>query len=69
MKLEFVDNEITAYGGLALLKKMIGKTGFVQVFENLPLPVQGSNRSVIYSVYDICLVWGQSLRAFGCYPF
>jgi len=29
MKLEFVDKEITAYGGLALLKKMIDTTGFI----------------------------------------
>jgi hypothetical protein len=28
MELEFVDNEITAYGGLAILKKMITNTGF-----------------------------------------
>ncbi len=30
IELEFVDNEITAYGGLAILKKMIDSTGFEQ---------------------------------------
>ena len=44
MELEFVDNEITAYGGLAILKKMIASTGFEQVLGSLPLPPQGSNR-------------------------
>jgi len=44
MKLEFVDNEITAYGGLAILKKMIASTGFEQVLGRLPLPPKGSNR-------------------------
>lgn len=44
MDLEFVDHEITAYGGLAILKKMINRSGFLQVLERLPLPVQGSNR-------------------------
>jgi len=44
MELEFVDNEITAYGGLSILKKMIASTGFEQTLEQLPLPVQGSNR-------------------------
>lgn len=44
MKLEFIDKEITAYGGLSILKKMIDTTGFIQVLEGLPLPIQGSNR-------------------------
>lgn len=44
MELDFVDKEITAYGGLAILKKMIASTGFEQVLGRLPLPPQGSNR-------------------------
>ena len=44
MELEFVDKEITAYGGLAILKKMITCTGFEQALGSLPLPPQGSNR-------------------------
>ena len=44
MELEFVDQEITAYGGLAVLKQMLTQSGFVEKLEHLPLPVQGSNR-------------------------
>lgn len=44
MELEFVDNEITAYGGLAILKQMLIQSGFVNKLEQLPLPAQGSNR-------------------------
>lgn len=44
MEIDFIDKEITAYGGLAILKKMIASTGFEQILENLPLPIQGSNR-------------------------
>lgn len=44
MQIEFVDKEITAYGGLAILKKMMSTSGFIDVLERLPLPLQGSNR-------------------------
>ncbi|HJV77067.1 MAG TPA: hypothetical protein VJ602_01705 [Paludibacter sp.] len=44
MELEFVDQEITAYGGLAILKQMLTQSGFVDKLEHLPLLVQGSNR-------------------------
>lgn len=44
MQLEFIDNEITAYGGLAILKQMLVKSGFVSKLEQLPLPIQRSNR-------------------------
>lgn len=44
MELEFVDKEITAYGGLAILKQMMTQSGFLGKLEHLPLPVQGSNR-------------------------
>lgn len=44
MELEFVDKEITAYGGLSILKQMLNQSGFVAKLEHLPLPVQGSNR-------------------------
>ncbi|MDD4971512.1 MAG: hypothetical protein PHT07_18950 [Paludibacter sp.] len=45
MELEFVDQEITAYGGLAILQQMLTKSCFVNKLEHLPLPVQGSNRA------------------------
>jgi hypothetical protein len=44
MDLEFVDQEITAYGGLAILKQMLTQSGFVDKLGHLPLPLQGSNR-------------------------
>jgi len=44
MELEFVDQGITAYGGLAILQQMLTKSGFIDKLEHLPLPVQGSNR-------------------------
>ena len=37
MELEFVDQEITAYGGLAILKQMLTQSGFVDKLEHLPL--------------------------------
>jgi len=44
MELEFIDEEITAYGGLAILKQMIVRSGFIDKLEHLPLPIQRSNR-------------------------
>ena len=44
MEIEFVDNEITSFGGLVILKQLLTNSGFIKELENLPLPVQGSNR-------------------------
>lgn len=44
MEIEFVDKEITVWGGLSILEKMIDTTGFKKVLSSLPLPVQRSNR-------------------------
>lgn len=44
LKIEFTDKEITAWGGVVLLQKMIDKMSFSQVLKDAPLPVQGSNR-------------------------
>jgi len=44
MEIEFVDKEITAWGGLAILKKLIDNTGFSEHLKKLPLPTQNSNR-------------------------
>jgi hypothetical protein len=43
-KIEFIDKEITPYGGLILLKKMIDKSGLLDYLSTLPLPNPGSNR-------------------------
>jgi hypothetical protein len=42
--IEFVDKEITSWGGVSILKKMIDMSGFSTCLESLPLPEQGSNR-------------------------
>ena len=44
LKIEFTDREITPWGGIALMKKLIDKTGIIQKLASLPLPVQRSNR-------------------------
>ena len=44
MEIDFVDKEITAWGGLSILEKMVESTGFKQILNCLPLPIQGSNR-------------------------
>ena len=44
LELKFIDEEITAWGGIALLKNLMDKTGFREMLDLLPLPEQGSNR-------------------------
>lgn len=44
LKIEFTDKEITPWGGVAILQKMMDKISFSEVLHTCPLPVQGSNR-------------------------
>ncbi len=44
MIIEFVDKEITAWGGVAILRNMLNKMNFKQQLASCPLPKQGSNR-------------------------
>lgn len=44
LKIAYTDKEITAYGGIVLLKKMLDKMSFNEELNNLPLPQPGSNR-------------------------
>lgn len=44
LKIEFTDKEITPWGGVAILHKMMDKMSFDEVLQKSPLPVQGSNR-------------------------
>jgi hypothetical protein len=44
IKIEFTDRESTRWGGIALMKKLIDKTGVIRQLSSLPLPVQRSNR-------------------------
>jgi NADH:ubiquinone oxidoreductase subunit len=43
-EVQFIDHELTSWGGVAILKKMIDQSGFMSYLERLPLPEQGSNR-------------------------
>ena len=44
LKIEFTDKEITPWGGMILMKKLIEKTKINELLERLELPVQNSNR-------------------------
>jgi hypothetical protein len=44
LKIEFTDKELTAWGGIAILQKMMEKMSFAAALSKAPLPVQGSNR-------------------------
>ena len=43
-EIQFIDQELTSWGGVSILKKMIDQSGFASYLESLPLPEQGSNR-------------------------
>jgi len=43
-KIEFLDKEITPYGGFILLKNMLDRTGIFEYLSQLNLPQPGSNR-------------------------
>lgn len=44
VKLSFTDKEITPWGGIALMKKMLESMSFQNILRSLELPAQGSNR-------------------------
>ncbi len=44
LKIEFTDKEITPWGGIAILQKMMDKMSFTEFLNNTALPQQGSNR-------------------------
>jgi hypothetical protein len=59
-EIQFIDKEITSWGGVAILKKMIDRSGFSSFLECLPLPLQGSNRGyppVQLFLQFMCGVW------------
>lgn len=43
IKIEFTDKEITPWGGIVLLKRMLDKIGFERVLSDIDLPQPGSN--------------------------
>jgi hypothetical protein len=44
LKIAFTDKEITAWGGVAMMSRMLEKMGFDRMLESLHLPAPGSNR-------------------------
>ncbi|MFH0736422.1 MAG: IS1380 family transposase [bacterium] len=44
LEIEYTDKEITSWGGLALLQKMLKKMNFTKVLQEMDLPEQKSNR-------------------------
>jgi hypothetical protein len=61
IELRFTDQEISSWGGLSILKKMLDNSGFVNYLETLPLPVQGSNRG-----YDPIQLFIQFMASVWC---
>ena len=43
-EIAYIDEEITSWGGISILKKKLDRSGFIDYLKQLPLPVQGSNR-------------------------
>ena len=65
LKIEFTDKEITPWGGIAILQKMMDKMSFLQVLKDAPLPAQGSNRGydpVQLIVQFIISIWSGASR-------
>lgn len=65
LKIEFTDKEITPWGGIVLLEKMMDKMSFFQVLKDAPLPAQGSNRGynpVQLIVQFIISIWSGASR-------
>jgi hypothetical protein len=52
-KIEFVDKEISPFGGLALVQKMLDRIGLFSFLPELDLPQPGSNRG--YKAIDIII--------------
>ena len=59
-KIEFIDEEVTSWGGVAILKRMLDASGFVGMLGRVGLPAQGSNRGydpVQIVLGFMCAVW------------
>ena len=75
-EIQFIDQELTSWGGVSILKKMIDQSGFSSYLESLPLPEQGSNRGyppaqlffTVYRVLRIYALWvhSTSMSAVWC---
>lgn len=57
MELQFIDEEITAFGGLGILKKMLDMLRFEQVRDRLLLLKQRARRGLpLYNKQEIVLL-------------
>lgn len=61
LKIEYTDKEITAYGGIVLLQKMMDKMSFIDFLKTTPLPQPGSNRG-----YDPVQIITQFIISIWC---
>ena len=60
-ELRFNDKEVTAWGGLALLKRMLDQLGFTVALQNSGLPQPRSNRG-----YDPAQLMTQFMLSVWC---
>ena len=61
LKIEYTDKEITAYGGIVLLQKMMDKMSFIDFLKTTPLPQPRSNRG-----YDPVQIITQFIVSIWC---
>lgn len=61
IELKFTDDELSSWGGLSILKKMLHQSGFMEHLESLPLPAQGYNRG-----YDPVQLFVQFMASVWC---
>ena len=69
-EIQFIDQELTSWGGVSILKKMIDQSGFASYLERLPLPEQGSNRGYppvqLFLQFTAYFVHSTSMSAVWC---
>ena len=47
IKIEFTDKEITAWGGMVLMKKLIDRTGVNEVLNQIGLPDKDQTEGIV----------------------
>lgn len=53
LSIEYSDKNVTPFGGMSLLKRMLDKVGIVPQLSSLAFPIPGSNRG--YSPEELIL--------------
>ncbi len=72
LKIEYSDRNVTAWGGMKLMKNLVDSTGIKDHLRSLPIPLPGSNRGydpikVIENFW--CGVWIDASRFAHCDMF